>query len=339
LPHPSPIPPDIVRAAYIDLVVTDLERAREFWVDLIGFHVTEETGGGLYLRGYEEFVHHSVALRAGSEPACSRLGYRVRTPKDVERAESWFGERGCATRRIDPSPGLGPAVRVIDPLGFTVEFVHEMDKAERLVQRYDLRRGVGINRIDHFNVVVPDVPAAYEHHRALGFGLSETIEDLVDGTLYAAWMVRKPTVHDIAFTLGAGPMLHHVAFVVPESHNILGLCDRIGALDRAHCIERGPGRHGVSNAFYLYLRDGDGHRIEMYTSDYFTGDPGHEPLRWDVRDERRRDFWANPVVPSWYLGSAVMLDLDGNPAPVRERDAAEGALTVGADGLGVSEPA
>jgi hypothetical protein len=29
----------------------------------------------------------------------------------------------------------------------------------------------------------------------------------------------------------------------------------------------------VSNAFYVYLRDPDGHRVELYTSDYFTGDP------------------------------------------------------------------
>ena len=47
--------------------------------------------------------------------------------------------------------------------GFTIELVHEMDKVERLVQRYDLRRGVGINRIDHVNITVPDVPLAFEH--------------------------------------------------------------------------------------------------------------------------------------------------------------------------------
>ena len=46
----------------------------------------------------------------------------------------------------------------------------------------------------------------------------------------------------------------------------------------AERIERGPGRHGVSNAFFVYLRDPDGHRIELYTGDYYTGDPDHEPI-------------------------------------------------------------
>ena len=41
----------------------------------------------------------------------------------------------------------------------------------------------------------------------------------------------------------------------------LNLCDTIGAHDQARFIERGLGRHGVSNAYCLYLRDDDGHRI------------------------------------------------------------------------------
>jgi 3,4-dihydroxyphenylacetate 2,3-dioxygenase len=330
-------PPDIVRVAYVDLVVTDLDQAEAFWVDLLGFHVTHAEPDALYLRGYEEFVHHSVVLRAGPVPACARIGFRVRSPNDLERAERWFAERGCPTERVGrgATRGLGPAVRAVDPLGFTVELVHEMDKVERLVQRYDLRRGASINRIDHVNIATPDVATAYEHYRALGFGLSETIEDLSDGTLYAAWMFRKQTVHDVAFTLGSGPMLHHVAFAVPESRDILNLCDRMGALGLVANMERGPGRHGVSNAFYLYFRDGDGHRMEVYTSDYFTGDPDHEPLRWDVHDERRRDFWANPIVPTWYEGSVGVLDLQGRPVPVHERPTTERSVTVGADGLGV----
>jgi 3,4-dihydroxyphenylacetate 2,3-dioxygenase len=329
-------PPDIVRSAYVDLVVTDLARARAWWVDLIGFHVEHEEPDVLYLRGYEEFVHHSVVLRKGPAAACQRMGFRVRTPDDLDHAERFFVERGCPTRRVaaGTTPGFGEAVRSVDPLGFTVEFVHHIDRVEPLVQRYDLRHGASINRLDHINIATPDVPTAYEYYTSLGFGLSETIEDLSDGTLFAAWMFRKQTVHDVAFTLGSGPMLHHVAFAVPESHNIFSLCDRIGSLDQAHYIERGPGRHGVSNAFYLYLRDDDGHRIEVYTTDYFTGDPGHEPIRWDVHDERRRDFWGNAVVPSWYLGSVGMLDLDGNPTPVRDQEPTERTVTVGADGLG-----
>ena len=88
----------------------------------------------------------------------------------------------------------------------------------------------------------------------------------------------------------------------------------------------------MSNAFYVYLRDPDGHRLEIYTSDYYTGDPDHPVLRWSVRDPRRRDFWGNAVIPSWYSDASAVLDLDGKVRPVTElAQAAE--VSVGADGF------
>jgi len=327
-----PPPPDVVRAAYAELVVTDLAEARRFYVDLLGLVVSAESATALYLRGYDELIHHNLILRAGPEPAAARLAYRVRTAADLDLAEAFFAALGSRTSRVPAgvTPGVGEAVREEDPLGFTVEFFFAADGAERLQQRYDLRRGAEPARLDHFNITVSDVRAAYEYYTSLGFGLSETIED--GNTLYAAWMFRKQTVHDVAFTGGPGPRLHHVAFFVHESHQVLRICDILGSLHQESMIERGPGRHGVSNAFYVYLRDPDGHRVELYTSDYYTGDPDHPVLRWSVRDPRRRDFWGHAVVPSWYTEASTVLDLDDRPRPLQaEKQTAE--VTVGADGF------
>jgi catechol 2,3-dioxygenase-like lactoylglutathione lyase family enzyme len=172
----------------------------------------------------------------------------------------------------------------------------------------------------------------------LGFRVTEDIQD-EEGTVYAAWMRRKPTVHDTAMTGGDGPRMHHVCFATHEKHNILAICDKLGALRRSDAIERGPGRHGVSNAFYLYLRDPDGHRVEVYTQDYYTGDPDNPVITWDVHDNQRRDWWGNPVVPSWYTDASLVLDLDGNPQPVVARtDSSEMAVTIGADGFSYTRP-
>ena len=150
----------------------------------------------------------------------------------------------------------------------------------------------------------------------------------------AAWMYRKQTVHDVAFTGGAGPRLHHLGFFAHEAHSVLRMCDILGSVNEQAHIERGPGRHGVSNAFYVYLRDPDGHRLEVYTSDYYTGDPDHPVLRWSVLDPRRRDFWGHAVVPSWYSEASPVLDLDGKLVPVTEiEQAAESSVHVGADGF------
>jgi len=325
--------PDIVRSAYAELIVTDLKRSRWFWVDVLGFVVTAEDAGALYLRGYDEFVHHCLILREGPRPAATRIAFRVRSPEDLEKAERFFSERHCPFERVPAgrTPGIGEALRTEDPLGFTVEFFCDAAPIERLLQRYDLRRGAEVARIDHFNVVVPDVALAYQYYETLGFGCSETIED--DETLYAAWMYRKQTVHDIAFTGGVGPRLHHLGFFAHEAHEVLRTCDILGSLHEESYIERGPGRHGVSNALYVYLRDPDGHRLEIYTSDYFTGDPDHETYRWSVDDPRRRDFWGGAVIPSWYSEATELLDLKGELRPL-VMTAQREEVTVGADGLG-----
>ena len=330
-----PQAPDVVRSSYAELIVTDLERSRWFWVDILGLHVQHEESGLLCLRGSDELTHHNLVLREGPVAALDHISYRLRTPEDVDRAEKYFAALGVPVRRIaagEGTPGVGDAVRVVDPLGFPVEFYHDIARAERLIQRYDLKRGAQVARLDHFNIVVPDIPAAYQHYESLGFGCSETIED--EHELYAAWMYRKQTVHDVAFTGGAGPRLHHIGMATHESHSVLHIADIFGSLHAESHIERGPGRHGVSNAFYVYLRDPDGHRVEIYTSDYYTGDPDHETFRWNVHDDRRRDFWGNAVIESWYKEATPVLDLDGEVIPISESAVDESATRVGADGLG-----
>ena len=129
-----PPPPDIVRSVFAELVVTDLARARWFWVDVLGFVVTESGPGALYLRGYDELTHHNLILTEGAEPAAARLAYRVRTPADLDLAVDFYASLGGRTARLPAgtTPGIGPAVRAEDPLGFTVEFFHEAASAGRL---------------------------------------------------------------------------------------------------------------------------------------------------------------------------------------------------------------
>ena len=335
IPTPSVPAPDILRCAYMELVVTDLAKSREFYVDLLGLTVTVEDDEAIYLRSTDEFIHHNLVLRKGPVAAVAAFSYRVRSPEEVDAAEAYFKELGCETRRSKDGfvRGIGDSVRVIDPLGFPYEFFYEVEHVERLAWRYDLHSAGALVRLDHFNQVTPDVPRACRYMEGLGFRITEDISDS-EGTEYAAWMRRKPTVHDTAMTGGNGPRMHHVAFATHEKHNILYICDKMGALRISDRIERGPGRHGVSNAFYLYILDPDGHRVEIYTQDYYTGDPDNPVVHWDVHDNQRRDWWGNPVVPSWYTEASLVLDLDGNPQPVHDREhKSELDVTIGADGF------
>ena len=253
VPTPSRTPsapvPDIVRCAYLDLVVTDLEKSRAFYVDLLGLHVTYEDDESIYLRSLEEFIHHNLVLRKGPIAAAAAFAFRVRTPEDVDKAEAYFKELGCRTerRRDGFVRGIGDAVRVEDPLGFPYEFFYDVEHVERLHMRYDLYSAGELVRLDHFNQVTPDVPRGRAYLEGLGFRVSEDIKDS-EGTTYAAWLHRKDTVHDTALTGGDGPRLHHIAFSTHEKHNIIQICDKMGALRMSDRIERGPGEVSLTSA-------------------------------------------------------------------------------------------
>ena len=311
---PVVVPPfDIVRSAYAELTVTDLAASEHFYVDMLGLVVSHRTTEALYLRGWEERLHHSLVLRRSSQAACARLAFRVRANCDLEALAAEFERRKCVVRFVEAElSGMARALRVWDPFGFPLEFFHEMTRFETSLQRFDIQRGAPIMRLDHFNIHVPQCEETAAFWRELGFRFTEYIvTDGEDERITGAWLARKPTVHDIALTLGRGPRLHHIGLYVAESSGVLRACDQLAAAYHSEMIERGPGRHGVSNAFFVYLRDPDGHRIELYACDYYTGDPDHEPLRWSVNDPRCRSFWGTRAPDSWYEESSRVLGPDG----------------------------
>lgn len=315
--------PNIIRAGHAALRVTDLGRARAFYVDLLGFTETENRGGALYLRGLEETEHHSLILRLAPSAGASHLAFKVASTEDLDHLETIARRADLPVRRVadGEEPGMGRGLRVQDPAGLPVEFYAAMERVGGMLRQFDHYRGPHIMRIDHFNCQVPDIEPAYEWYTtAWGFRCSEYTEtEDSPPRLWAAWLHRKQTVHDIALMNGTGPRLHHVGFWLPETVNVIRACDILAGAGMYAAIERGPGRHGISNALFVYLRDPDGHRIELYTGDYLTADPDRPPLRWSVNDPRRQTFWGHVAPRSWFDEASVVEDITtGDPRPIRD---------------------
>ena len=303
MPVPKHIfdPPfNIVRASHVTLGVSDLGRAKPFYEGALGLIVEDETKEALYLRGVEERQHHSLVLRKSKTPEAHHLGFKVGSEEDLDRAGRYFKSNGLGHAFVE-RPYQGRTLQAADHFGVPLELYFTMEQRERLLQKYDRYKGAHAQRLDHFNVFAPDVQGATDFYASLGFRLTEyTEEDGPGGRIVASWMHRKGNVHDLAFTNGRGPRLHHLAYWVPSPLNIIHLCDVMATTGFLSNMERGPGRHGISNAFFLYVRDPDGHRIEFYACDYQTMDPDHAPIRWSVRDPQRQTLWGQPAPKSWF---------------------------------------
>lgn len=301
--HPAANPPfNIVRMSHVEFGVTNLDRARRFYVDTLGLVETERVEHTLYLRGLEERNHHSFVLTESDKPVVRRLGFKVFSEDDLDRIERRFTDLGLPATWVEQY-AQGRTLQVRDPFDVPLEFCYQMDQVERLLQRYGAYKGCSPMRIDHFNCFTQDVQASYNFYaNELGFRTTEytQTEDEMNPQLWAVWLHRKGNVHDLAFTNGDGPRLHHVAIWAPTAMDIIHLCDVMATTGYLEAMERGPGRHGISNAFFLYTRDPDGHRVEIYTSDYLTVDPDFEPIAWKLRDAQRQTLWGHAAPQSWF---------------------------------------
>jgi len=293
-------PFNIVRASHVELGVADIAASRAFYVDCLGYIVSDEDEDALYLRAVEERNHHSIVLRKSRDIVAQALGYKVASEEDLDKAAKWLKARNLPVS-FPELPHQGRTLRTADPLGMPVDLYFKMDRKEPMLQKYASYQGARIQRIDHINCFTPDVQASYDFYTGLGFRLSECTEtEDADPKLWAVWMHRKGNVHDLAFTNGRGPRLHHIGVWTASSLDILHICDVMATSGYLANMERGPGRHGISNAFFLYVRDPDGHRVELFTSDYLTVDTDHEPIRWTLDDPQRQTLWGHPAPKSWF---------------------------------------
>ncbi len=313
MPVPSPnLHPEFntLRLSHVYLNVADLQASRSFYTDTLGLQVTDESDTHVYLRAMEERGHHCLVLQRSDSPGTvEALGFKTFEEADLDRAEAFFQAKSQPTAWVERAY-QGRTLLTRDNNGVPLEFYHAMDRLPPIHQQYALYKGVKPLRIDHFNCFSPDVDASVEFYNDMGFRVTEYTEDAASEKLWAAWMHRKGGVHDMAFTNGLGPRLHHLAFWVPTPLNIIDLLDLMATTGYVKHIERGPGRHGISNAFFLYIRDPDGHRIEIYCSDYQTVDPDLEPIKWDLTDPQRQTLWGAPAPKSWFEEGSPFVGVD-----------------------------
>src|SRR5438132_12632585 len=97
-----PPPFNCTRASHAVLTVKDLGASRAFYVDALGFAVSDEDANTLYLRGIEEACHHSLVLkRTQDTPACERVGLRVYTEDDLEKAKAYFKRANLPAKWVE----------------------------------------------------------------------------------------------------------------------------------------------------------------------------------------------------------------------------------------------
>ena len=266
--------------------------------------------GALYLRGLEEASHHSLVIRKSSDaPVCQAIGFRVLTDAELDKAKDWLDRRGVASKWVE-APYQGRTLRFTDASGTPIELCAKMDIVPRLMQSFDKFHGGSPQHLDHVQVAASDIQRVFDFYAPLGFRLTEyTARDGTD-ELWGIWLARKGNPHDIVFSNGRGPRLHHFAYTVPEVRDLIHACDVAASMGYASRMERGPGRHGIGNALFVYFRDPDRHRIELFNTHYQAIDPDVPPIRWDLTNTSRSQLWGLPATRGWFFDATLFEGVD-----------------------------
>nr|WP_321985971.1 VOC family protein [uncultured Lichenicoccus sp.] len=280
--HP---PFSITRASHVRYFVRDLAKSVHFYTEILGLVVTEQAGDVAYLRGIEEACHHSVVLlQTDGEPGAECVGMRVWSEDDLHRARDHIVALG-GTAELVERPHQGPSLLTRFGVGAPpIELCAHMPVVKRLLNNFPVQKGGRALRLDHYQCVVPDVGETAGKFMASGFRPAKYTTHADTGDLLSIFLTRKNNPHDLVLAQGAGPRLHHVAFIVSDLQAIFRACDIAANYGYGRNVEHGPGRHGPPNGIFVYFRDPDGNRIEFGLPPMQFMDPEDLPNVWDSND-------------------------------------------------------
>lgn len=314
---------DIAQIGHVELLTPDPEGSLRFFVDVLGMDVVQQSGQSAFLRGHQDYQRYSIKLTEAAQPGLGHMGFRTWDEEALERRVAAVKETGLGRDWIDGDFGHGRAYQFTDPDGHNMELYHE---AERFAGPNESKaalknspapyipRGVAIPRFDHVNMLAKDVKACREFSQAiLGPRLHEVIRR-DDGTEMGAWMSFSIFSHELIYvedSAGANGRLHHIAVWCDTREEILRAADVM--LDANIYIEAAPSKHTIAQAFFLYVIEPGGNRIELVNGGYFVRDPSWEPVVWSEEERNRGQAWGVRTVESFHTyGTPPM---EGQSAP------------------------
>ncbi|MGY0541525.1 catechol 2,3-dioxygenase [Nocardioides sp. YJ-D4] len=267
----------IARMGYVHARVTDLAEARKHYVETMGLYPTLEADQKIFLKGWDEWDHHSVVLEEGGVGVI-KYGFKVEFLEDLELYEKRAEQFGVKTERMSRGENqeVGDGVRIFMTNGHIIELYHEMTAIgletgthnPEVFPRHLV--GVGAPGLDHSLMLGSDVGTAERFFiEVFDFYPSERmVASLDDGApLMATWLTAGKKVHDIAIIEGPDAKLHHFAFQLRDWSSIQHAAD-LFSMDRVS-VDIGPTRHGLTRGETIYFFDPSGNRNEVFAGGYY----------------------------------------------------------------------
>ncbi len=309
---------DVAQLAHVEIFSPKPEESVEFFTRFLGMQETARSGQSVYLRAYEDSYHHTLKITESKDAGIGHTAWRTSSPQALERRVEAVKATGLGRGWIDGDIGHGQAYQFTTPDGHLMELLFEVDYYQRkekestkLLNRATKRpdRGVPVRRLDHVNLMSANPKKDTDFIvDALGFRLREQIQN--EGAVLGSWVSVSNLVHEIALMQEPKQQsgkLHHLCFWYGIPQNLYDVADLLK--DNDVFIEVPPNKHGISQAFCMYVIEPGGNRVELFgDAGYLILDPTWNPVIWEMKDvPGYGDTWIGTDFPEswWTQGTPV----------------------------------
>ncbi len=288
LMQPEPIF-DLAHLGHMELLTPKPDESLQFFVNVMGMTETARHRDSVYLRGWDDYEHHTLKLTASKTSGMGHMAFRARSQQALERRVSALKGSGYDVGWTDGDLGHGPAFVCNDPDGHRVELYYETEWYE----------------------APPELrPALKNQENYLGCRLTEQIV-MNDGSEAGMWFTVSNKSYDFAYTrdhTGTRGRFHHVTYAVDCREDVLRAADIF--LENGVFIETGPHKHAIQQTFFLYVYEPGGNRVEVANAGArLILAPDWKPIVWSEEERKKGQAWGLKTVESFHTHGTPPVDL------------------------------
>lgn len=245
------------RLGYVALNVSNLARAREWYVAMMGLQFSGTgVAGELCFRAGAG--HHSLVLQEATTPGLKRIGWELESDAQFDVVARELSRHNVSWREADAgecrAAHVERAIRMVEPVtGVTLEFY--FSGTQRMDTEF-VPTVAKLKSICHVGIGTPRYREAIDfYERVLNFRTS----DEIDGRINLMRCFPNPLHHSLAIAQADRNSLHHVNFMVSDDDDL----QRARARFRAHSVPMvWDGFHPPSGNTFLFFLDPDGLSLE-----------------------------------------------------------------------------
>jgi catechol 2,3 dioxygenase len=317
--QPEPIF-DLAHLGHMEMFTPKPDESLKFFVNVMGMTETARQGDSVYLRGWDDYEHHTLKLTASKTSGMGHMAFRARSAQALERRVAALKGSGHDIGWTDGDLGHGPAFVCNDPDGHRVELYYETEwykappELRPALKNQAMRfpaRGINVRRLDHLNCLAGDIKSNRIFFQDyLGCRLTEQIV-MNDGSEAGMWFTVCNKSYDFAYTrdhTGTRGRFHHVTYAVDSREEVLRAADIF--LENGVFIETGPHKHAVQQTFFLYVYEPGGNRVEVANAGArLILAPDWKPIVWSEEERKKGQAWGLKTVESFHTYGTPPVDV------------------------------